>query len=149
MPSFSIITDHRPLLGIFEKPLGALGNDRLQRMRERLLVYSFIVVWSAGKSHCIADALSRAPYFPADPSNEIDVCAAIDSKDPALDIIRVNIDDEYKELRRCVAQGFLTANLNSYKGAFDSLRIEDDILLSGSRIVVPRSARANILDLLH
>lgn len=73
MPSFHVITDHRPLLGVFEKPLAALGNDRLQRMREKLMVYSFSVEWSAGKFHLIADALSRAPFFLADTSLDIEV----------------------------------------------------------------------------
>lgn len=131
MASFSIITDHRPLLGIFEKPLSAFSNDRLQRMRERLLMYSFVVTWSAGKSHSIADALSRAPYFPADPSQEIEVCATIDVEDPAMDITKNNVDFEYDNLRKCVSQGELSADLSPYKGVFDSLRLEHGFLVSG------------------
>ena len=44
-----------------------MNNPRLQRIREKLLPYTFTLKWVAGKSHHIADALSRAPLFqPAD-----------------------------------------------------------------------------------
>ena len=35
-PGFTLVTDHRPLVGIFEKPLEPIHNVRLQRLRERL-----------------------------------------------------------------------------------------------------------------
>jgi hypothetical protein len=50
-----------------------MGNDRLQRIRERLCVFSFQLVWTEGKLHQIADALSRAPFFPADKASEVPV----------------------------------------------------------------------------
>ena len=61
---FSVITDHRPLVGVFEKCLHDLHNQRLVRFRERVTDFSFVVSWQAGKDHVIADALSRAPVFP-------------------------------------------------------------------------------------
>ena len=63
MPHFDVITDHRPLLGIFRKNLHEINNPRLQRFREALLAYTFEVKWVEGKRHLIADALSRAPVF--------------------------------------------------------------------------------------
>ena len=33
------------------------------RMREKILPYSFTVTWVPGKTHYIADALSRHPVF--------------------------------------------------------------------------------------
>ena len=33
------------------------------RMREKLTSYNFSVIWTPGKSHHIADALSHAPVF--------------------------------------------------------------------------------------
>ena len=60
---FEVLTDHRPLVGIFKKQLNLLDNARLMRMREKLTGFNFEVKWVAGKSHSIADALSRAPIF--------------------------------------------------------------------------------------
>ena len=58
LPNFEIVTDHKPLLGIFE-----VDNPRLQQLREKMQAYNFTVKWVPGKLHLIADALSRAPHF--------------------------------------------------------------------------------------
>ena len=63
LPEFSVLTDHRPLVGIFKKSLDDVGNPRLLRMRERTAAYSFVVSWTEGKTHFIADALSRNPVW--------------------------------------------------------------------------------------
>ena len=63
LPAFIVLTDHRPLVGIFRKQLHELDNARLMRMREKLTNFSFKVKWVEGKTHMIADALSRAPVF--------------------------------------------------------------------------------------
>ena len=64
-PGFQVITDHRPLEGIFKKEIFEVEIMRLQRIREKLAAYTFKVTWVKGKNHLIADALSRAPYFEA------------------------------------------------------------------------------------
>jgi len=61
--NFVVLTDHRPLVGVFSKPLSDIENARLLRFREKLAHYSFSVEYTPGKTHCIADALSRAPVF--------------------------------------------------------------------------------------
>jgi hypothetical protein len=63
LEGFTILTDHRPLLGVFKRPLAAINNSRLQRLRENLAQYDFTVAWTPGKRHLIADALSRYPVF--------------------------------------------------------------------------------------
>ena len=59
--SFKVITDHKPLVGLMDKPLEEILNPRLQRFREKLMAFNLDVTWAEGKSHLIADALSRAP----------------------------------------------------------------------------------------
>ena len=63
LPHFDIWTDHRPLVGILDKALAALENARLMRMREKIIPFTFKITWVAGKTHYIADALSRYPVF--------------------------------------------------------------------------------------
>ena len=63
LPNFEIVTDHKPLLGIFDKYIFEIDNPRLQRLREKMKAYNFEVKWVPGKLHLIADALSRAPHF--------------------------------------------------------------------------------------
>ena len=59
LPIFQVWTDLRPLVGIFNKPLHMLNNQWIIRIREKLLDFSFTVTWVQGKTHYIADALSR------------------------------------------------------------------------------------------
>ena len=63
LPTFDVLTDHRPLVGIFRKQLSQLENNGLMRMREKIIEFMFEVRWVEGKTHYIADALSRAPVF--------------------------------------------------------------------------------------
>ena len=53
LPSFTVLTDHRPLEGVFKKTIFDQGNPRLQRMREKLAAYTFDVKWVPGKDHYI------------------------------------------------------------------------------------------------
>ena len=91
LPTFTVATDHRPLVGTFSKNLAELSNPRLQRLREKVCAYSFDVTYVPGKSHSIADALSRAPIFPGSDDLDIQVDTALahltTARDPALSIV--------------------------------------------------------------
>ena len=58
LPNFEIVTDHKPLLGIFDKYMFEIDNPRLQWLREKMQADNFEVKWVPGKLHLIADALS-------------------------------------------------------------------------------------------
>ena len=61
-PNLTIVTDHKPLLGILnERDLGSIKNPRLRRLKEHTLDYSFNIRYCPGKMHLGADALSRYP----------------------------------------------------------------------------------------
>ena len=51
LPTFDILTDHRLLVGIFRKQLSMLENNRLMRMREKIIEFTFEVRWVEGKTH--------------------------------------------------------------------------------------------------
>ena len=65
LPSFTVATDHRPLVSTF--------NKNLADLREKVSAYCFDVVYIPGKSHNIADTLSRAPIFPGSDNLDIQV----------------------------------------------------------------------------
>ena len=58
---FLIQTDHRPLIGVFQKPLGEVANPQIFRFWEKLLLYLFDVSWLLSKNNLITDALSCNP----------------------------------------------------------------------------------------
>ena len=61
LPTFTIETDHQPLLALLKtKALDEL-SPRIQRFRMRLMRYSYDVVYTPGKNLTTADMLSRAP----------------------------------------------------------------------------------------
>ena len=43
MPAFKVITDHKPLVGVFQRRIDEMANARLLRMREKLSNFSFTV----------------------------------------------------------------------------------------------------------
>ncbi len=64
---FTVVTDHKPLLGVFYKPLSETPNPRLQRLRLKVVGANVRLTWEGGKHNLIADALSRAPVSAAAP----------------------------------------------------------------------------------
>ena len=160
-PEFTLITDHQPLLGIFKKDLGDIENRRLQRLRESVLDYSFKVEWVEGKSHLIADALSRNPVN--GPNTELaSINSVLHSLDPSLDGLRSGAKEcpSYQRLVECVKSLSPSAAkslppsdaASAYKSVWDDLSMHSDgqlVLFQTDRIVVPASNRASILKLLH
>ena len=108
LPNFRILTDHRPLVGLFNKSLHQLENTRLMRMREKLTNYTFQVEWVEGKSHLIADALSRAPVFSAEEfamqADTAILCLQAKSSESLSDI-GLKRDDEYLALLAAIGSG--------------------------------------------
>ena len=162
MKNFTVITDHRPLLGIFSKDLHSIENTRLLRLRMKLTEYSFTMEWRAGKLHAIADALSRAPVFAAEEDDTLltvdNSVKAIIASDPSLKVfIQHKENPDYFLLRNAVSNDEdlnkvpLEHPARAYKNVWDRLSISDDglVLLDGERIVVPQPARQEVLRILH
>ena len=64
---FQIVTDHKPLLPLLNTyTLDQINNPRLQRLREKLLPFSFEALWEKGTVHKISDALPRVPITQPD-----------------------------------------------------------------------------------
>ena len=124
-------------------------------MCEKVAMYNFNVKWTPGKTHLIADALSRAPLFDAKelPGLEIDTaitCLSATSS-ASLDIIYSSIDEDYHHLLSDVDNGTQhSAYCSSLKSDLDSLSSSDGlVLLDSRRIVLPMGAIKPILHLLH
>ena len=155
LPKFTVYTDHRPLHGVFQKDVFDLASPRLQRLREKVTMFSFDVEWVPGKTHLIADALSRAPLFSAEemPGLEIDTAISCLSQtsQPSMDVIYNAVDDDYRQFLQDVIQNTSYSNYSkALHGSVDSLSVQDNlVLLDSRRIVLPLLAVKPVLRLLH
>ena len=173
---FSIITDHKPLLEIVNsKGLSDIENPRLQRLKESLIPYSFTLSWKKGKDHAIPDALSRAP---AEIPTKEDEIAEEELESQIHAIIMSNIksvtedeqfqdsllgeihrysklDPEYKLLKKTIIDGFpsnyneVEISIQPYMKMKELLCIDDDLVVCGQRLVIPKKLRGEILKRLH
>ena len=153
-----VLTDHRPLVGIFRKQLQEIASPRLKRFREALMGYNLRVEWVEGKTHYIADALSRSPVFPGEDEDfdptlaHVNLCV---ETDPAFDMLfnASKEDKEYMRIARALERD--EKPLAPFKDRWAELSVlkrrNDDgvMIVHNHKIVVPRPARAEILRRLH
>ena len=155
LPNFTVVTDHRPLEGVFKKTMFDQANPRLRRMMEKLTAFTFEVKWVAGKTHRIADALSRAPVFPPDEDIDLQIDTALTcllaTSDPALSIVKQHIDSDYRQFAKDVTSGSMISKMSPFYATMkDRLSVQDDIvLLDAKRIVLPKDCIRPILKRLH
>ena len=76
--------------------------------------YNFTVEWMAGKENVVADALSRAPYFPPDPEDE-ELASRLDPTVQAVTIEGIvnGADESYKSLLQHLLDGSPLSQDNS------------------------------------
>jgi hypothetical protein len=144
---------------MFTMPLGEVENARVLSYREKTTQLSFDVVWSPGKNHEIADALSRAPVF--DPPEEEDDghVFAIQAEDPILQDLydAAEEDEEYQKVKAAWEAGRKPRNLpfghpgRLFNNVWDGLGVTSDraLLTYNGRFVVPTELRRAALAALH
>ena len=161
---FRVVSDHRPLVGLVSKDsLDYLDNRRLVTLLDKVSGYDFEIVWVPGKTHCLADALSRAPVDPPEQetSASADMIRAVTTRRQAF-------DTRLRELSECAVQDPVYLQIikafsdhvrpkqlandhpaKALQGIWDHISLENDLLWYNNRIIVPRAMRSKILQLLH
>ena len=163
---FMIHTDHKPLVPLFSTKRLEELPIRVQRFRLRMMRYQFTITHIPGKDLVIADMLSRAP---ANPPSSDDlllnqearafvnvVIQGLPASDEQLERIKgeQKQDDVCKQIKTYCKDGWpekhvVTGALRPYYPMRAEIAIEDELLLRGSRIVIPASMRLEILDKIH
>jgi hypothetical protein len=107
-------------------------NPRFLSYRLKLVMYADMEVnWTEGKSHLIADALSRNPIFdpPESSGDQMALCYGVQPKDPLLHSIydAAVADPVYQSIVTAIKRGKLVAKLQkghpgkSYKSVWDKI----------------------------
>ena len=167
LPHFLIQTDHKPLIPILNyKPLAEM-TLRIQRMRMRLLKFSFSAEYVKGKELADADALSRAPWSKATKDDEIveqeiathveTVVSNIPASEPRMVEIQneTSADTTLQDLRHMINQGWPATirecpeHIRPFWHCQQDLTVAKGLILKGSQIVIPASMRRDMLDRLH
>nr|XP_029698987.1 uncharacterized protein LOC115251324 [Takifugu rubripes] len=162
---FEVETDHKPLVSIMNKPL----NDcpvRIQRMLIRLQKYDVHMIYTQGKYMYTADTLSRAVDRKEQPDSKesIEIQAYVDmvvtslpvTEDKTLQIQRETIADEtMTELKSAILKGWpdnkknCPVKIQDYWNCRAELMVVDDIVMKGSKLVIPSSLRRLMLQKIH
>ena len=155
--SFTVKTDHRPLVGIFKNR--NTENLRLQRIMAKIENYHFDVTYVKGKEHFIADALSR---YPTDHPTEEDlaILGCLETPflgDPLVEEIISYVDNNYREVVRSVKNKVKFKDLppkhpgRQFSGVWNRLSISPVglLVLDSKRIVIPEKFIPEILDRIH
>ena len=168
-------TDHRPLEVILKKPL-AQAPKRLQRMMLELQRYDLTVVYRPGAELYLADTLSRA-YLPLsnqapdyDTMERVCLCEEemeVEAVNAMCDVYGISdqrlqelvrdtaVDPEMQQLVQLIQSGWPNARckvpmqVRPYFDIRDELVVANGIVLRGSRCIVPRCLREEIVKRLH
>ena len=171
----TVITDHQPLVNILQKDV-ATATPRLQRLLLKIHNYNVKIVYKKGSQMYISDYLSRQlpnRKDPEIPGLELSIHAVrrieevseetmklVEQDLPYCinteDVIReTSSDPEMQELVKLINLGWPEAQRNCspatrpYFTYREELGVFNGQVLKGTRIVIPRILREDILGLLH
>ncbi|KAK7106504.1 hypothetical protein V1264_017754 [Littorina saxatilis] len=166
LPSFTIETDHRPLLALLKsKQLDEL-SPLIQRFRMRLMRYRYDVIYTAGKDLTTADALSRAPVGSPQTSDlqlDSDVAAYVKSVVEGFPASKQRMDEirakQQKDIICCKVKDYcnkgwpdvnkVEPDLKPFHTVRDDLTVQQGLLLFRDRLVIPEVMRQDILSKIH
>ena len=168
LDSFTLETDHKPLVPLINKCTIDEAPLRIQRLLMRLMRFNANALHVPGKNLVLADTLSRNPQ--AHTSNTVDIekeeeiDCFVDSvvsswsvSDKKLQKIKdaVDEDEEIKTIIKLTLEGWpkspkLVPDIAKiYYGEKANLSVHNGLLVCGQRIVIPRSLRKDILERIH
>ena len=157
---FELLTDHKPLTGIFgsKKGVPSLAAARLQRWAIVLSAYRYDIQFKPTDAHANADGLSRLPLSIA-PEHPISTISVFNlSQIDSLPITSAQITTATRKDGILSKVLHFTKNgrpantdesLKPYHSKHQEITVEGDCLLWGSRVVIPSKHRDHILTELH
>ena len=158
---FTIVTDHRPLLGIFKpgKPIPAHLSPRLLRYALLLASMNYKLVYRPGSAIGHADYLSRHPVETSPDSQDPDPAGVylLEARDlPGLssqDVARATANDSIlSHVLKWTINGWppsVLAEFSVYYRKRDEITVLKDCLLYRDRVIIPPSLQDSVLQLVH
>lgn len=157
LPSFTVETDHRPLVSIIKKNLSEM-TPRIQRLMMKMQRYDFELIYTPGKHLILADALSRAPTVDYVSTTEEDVKSHVNMVSAALPVSDTKSRQIAEETAKDTELQCVIANMQNgwpvgscplFYHIRGELSVVDGLLLKQHRIVIPRALRQEVLQRIH
>lgn len=155
--SFSVETDHKPLVGIVGKEI-SLVSPRLQSMVLQLQAYDFVLSHTPGSQMYLADTLSRSVCVDSIELGELPEGSGLvfSSEKIRLKYLQDCREDlEMQSLLRYVREGWPSHRAQcgvtgrTYWSYRLEIHAEEDMLFYQGRWIVPLNSRKKILGQLH
>ena len=142
------------------KSIPSMASARMQRWALTLSAYTYSIKYRKGKDMCNADALSRLPLTDhpesiPKPPETIALLEHLASVPLAASQIKsmTDRDPTLAKVKQFVQTGWPTTvsdeQLQPYWSKRNEISVEDDILLWGSRVIVPPQARNRVIEEAH
>ena len=168
LPQFKLITDHQPLVPLFNNKDISKSPPRCQRLLLRMMKFNAVAEHHPGKTLVVSDALSRKPLQNEENESTIDLVQEVEahvemveSSWPAtetkLNIIReaTDADETLQRVVHYTLNGWPKKNesidpsLHAYHAERSQISVANRLLLYRDRIVIPSSLRTEMLDRAH
>lgn len=161
--SFSLITDHKPLLGVFSntKQISPQASGRIQRWSLLLQAYQFTLKHRSGRILGTADALSRLPQVGSNESTPVpgEWSMLVNFLDwapvtSATIAAATRVDPILGRVAKACEMGWQSGfhadeQFLPFFRRKDELSLQDGCVLWGSRVVIPTKLRESMLKELH
>lgn len=153
--NFTVITDHKPLLGIIKSQKPA--STRMERWRLRLMPYEITLKYRPGRDDLNpADYASRHPQTTPIRDNAAEayihyVCRNAVPKTMTLREVETATqeDPELRRLMQAIQTGNWTSGVGDYVKVKEELSVSCGVILRGHRLVLPSSLRQKVIDISH
>ena len=157
---FTLENDHKPLETIFKKGIQTAPR-RIQSMMIKLHGYDFDYEYKKGTLLYVADTLSRASLSSEKPSElesklyTVNSITLIPMDETKLEQIRIHTENDLNSLKSTILDGWplqkehVKQDIRHYFNFRHELTIHDGIILKGERIVIPKSLRKEMMEMVH
>ena len=154
LPTFDLVTDHEALKVIYSR--GSKPSARIERWVLRLQPYNYNVCCVKSQDN-IADALSCLTKIPTSEKYRYDDehvrMVALSAVPIALKIQEIESasaeDDDLQAVRSCLISGNWETAPKPYVWVRNELTYIGQVILRGTRIVIPNILRKRVLELAH
>ena len=159
---FTLLTDHQPLLAILgpKKGIPSIAAARMQRWALLLSAYQYVISYRSTREHANADCLSRLPLPQKEaignpPDAAVFNIAQISMLPPVTsDAIQAatRTDPILGAVLRYTQSGWplnVPPEMKPYWARRDALTVEQNVLMWGIRVIVPKSLQNQVVQELH